>query len=147
MPAIKPGEKRPWVIETEPVPLKSLMLAKLPASRLVASIAHKRATTYITARTQLRTMSSQLQYGNDSAYGSVLSERNHYSQFVHLPNGITKLSGQGGWARDGSMSADDPKGQIEQAFNNVDFVLKEAGLSGWKDVSSSTRSYRARHMY
>lgn len=77
---------------------------------------------------------STLKYGNDPAYGSQLSERNHYSQFVHLPHGITKCSGQGGWTKDGAMDPDDPEGQIERAFDNVELVLKTAGLSGWEDV-------------
>lgn len=77
---------------------------------------------------------SSLEYGNDKGHGTSLSNKNHYSQFVHLPYGITKLSGQGGWTRDGEYP-DDYKQQIENAFDNVENVLQEAGLSGWGDVS------------
>lgn len=78
---------------------------------------------------------ASLKYGNDSGFGTTLSDRNHYSQFVHLPNGITKLSGQGGWTTEGAIDAEDWKGQIDKAFDNVEIVLKAAGLTGWQDVS------------
>ena len=78
---------------------------------------------------------SWLEYGNEPGAGESHGEAYHYTQFVHLPNGITKLSGQGGWTNDGSIDANDWKAQIENAFDNVERVLKAAGMSGWEDVS------------
>lgn len=78
---------------------------------------------------------SSLKYGNDPGAGTYLSEQYHYSQYVHLPHGITKLSGQGGWTRDHHIDAEDWKGQIDRAFDNIEICLKEAGLTGLEDVS------------
>lgn len=79
---------------------------------------------------------SSLKYGDDNGPGDKLSDTYHYSQFVHLPHGVTKVSGQGGWDLDGNIDADDWRGQIERAFDNLDRVLKVAGLSGLDDVST-----------
>ncbi|KAK4498674.1 hypothetical protein PRZ48_009184 [Zasmidium cellare] len=83
---------------------------------------------------------ASLQYGNDEGAGTELGKAYHYSQYVHLPHGITKLSGQGGWTRDGQIDAQDWKGQIERAFDNIEVVLKTAGLSGLDDVGRPEES-------
>ncbi|KAL4726706.1 hypothetical protein ACLX1H_005595 [Fusarium chlamydosporum] len=63
----------------------------------------------------------------------VLTDVNHYSQAVDLGNGFYKISGQGGFTEKGEMPSD-IKDEVEQAFQNVEDVLKAAGLRGWEDV-------------
>ncbi|KAK2609456.1 hypothetical protein N8I77_002953 [Diaporthe amygdali] len=36
--------------------------------------------------------------------------------------------------RTGALDANDMKGQIDLAFQNVDNVLRAAGLRGWEDI-------------
>ncbi|KAF5673433.1 endoribonuclease l-psp family [Fusarium heterosporum] len=59
----------------------------------------------------------------------VLSDANHYSQAVDLGNGIFKISGQGGFSENGEFPSD-VKQEVEQTIQNVDHVLKAAGLRG-----------------
>lgn len=78
-------------------------------------------------------------YTSPAGYGEFLSTRSNYSQAARLPSHIVKTSGQGGWD---PLTGNIPKpstpadltAQIEQAFSNVDGVLKHAGLRGWEDV-------------
>jgi enamine deaminase RidA (YjgF/YER057c/UK114 family) len=62
------------------------------------------------------------------------SDIGHYSQIVVIGN-MAKLSGQGGWDETGELSKYDWQQQIDNAFDNVERVLKAAGLRGWEDVS------------
>ncbi|KAK5737918.1 hypothetical protein LTR17_006358 [Elasticomyces elasticus] len=83
---------------------------------------------------------SALQYINEEGAGQKHSDACHYSQCVILGN-IVKCSGQGGWDTEGNLDVNDWKGQIDLAFENVDRVLRAAGLRGWEDVYS-IRSYQ-----
>lgn len=83
---------------------------------------------------------SGLTYLNEEGAGQKHSDLCHYSQVVLLPGGVVKASGQGGWDTTGKTDAADPAGQIKLAFENVDRVLRTAGLRGWEDVYS-IRSY------
>ncbi|WXC56552.1 hypothetical protein SNK03_002485 [Fusarium graminearum] len=70
----------------------------------------------------------------------VISDANHYEQAVDLCNGFYKISGQGGFTDKGEMPSD-VKDEVEQAVQNVEDVLKAAGLRGWEDV------YYVRHYH
>ncbi|KAH7145379.1 Endoribonuclease L-PSP/chorismate mutase-like protein [Dactylonectria estremocensis] len=78
---------------------------------------------------------SSLQYYNESGAGQKHSDLCHYSQAVVLGD-IVKCSGQGGWDNTGKLDANDVKGQVDLAFENVDRVLQTVGLRGWEDVYS-----------
>ncbi|KAK4893229.1 hypothetical protein LTR27_008350 [Elasticomyces elasticus] len=80
---------------------------------------------------------SSLQYINEEGAGQKHSDACHYSQCVVLGN-IVKCSGQGGWDTEGNLDVNDWKGQIDLAFENVDRVLRAAGLRGWEDLSITT---------
>ena len=77
-------------------------------------------------------MSSQ-KYVNYEGAGQQLSDMGHYSQAVVIGN-IVKCAGQGGWDKEGSLEQYDARAQIDNAFDNVDRVLRAAGLRGWEDV-------------
>lgn len=71
--------------------------------------------------------------------GQVLSDATHYSQAVRLPTSppTIKTSGQGGLdPTTGKIeaTADSIKSQVDQAFANIETVLKAAGSAGWSDV-------------
>ena len=89
---------------------------------------------------------SSLQYGNEPGAGTIKSEKNGYMQYVHLPHGITKLSGQGGWLNDDSIDGNDWKGQIDNAWDNIERVLKAAGLLGLEDVRKSQPQAASKHL-
>ncbi|GAB7328854.1 hypothetical protein MBLNU13_g00732t1 [Cladosporium sp. NU13] len=76
---------------------------------------------------------SSLTYINEHGAGQKHSDLGHYSQAVVIGN-IAKLSGQGGWDNDGNLDQYDWKQQIDNAFENVDRVLRAAGFRGWEDV-------------
>ncbi|KAI9010227.1 Endoribonuclease L-PSP/chorismate mutase-like protein [Hyaloraphidium curvatum] len=65
--------------------------------------------------------------------GQTFSNQFHYAQAVRL-GGVVKLSGQGGWDAAGAIDGEDPEGQVKRTFENIDRVLREAGLRGWEDV-------------
>ena len=85
---------------------------------------------------------SQLTYSTGTPYATHLSSHYHYSQAVRVPGNpnLLKLSGQGGWhptsgAIEPASSPEALARQVEQAFANVDAVLKDAGSKGgWGDV-------------
>lgn len=78
---------------------------------------------------------SSLNFINEDGPGQKLSDTYHYSQVVHIPGTpIVKASGQGGWNEKGALDAGDIEGQVRLAFQNVDNVLRAAGLRGWEDV-------------
>lgn len=78
---------------------------------------------------------SSLSYVNDPGAGQKNSDTYHYSQAVELPGtGIVKCSGQGGWDPQTGAMVSGTKEQIDLAFENVDNVLRAAGLRGWEDV-------------
>ncbi|KAM0415771.1 hypothetical protein ACHAPT_013276 [Fusarium lateritium] len=76
---------------------------------------------------------SHLKYYNEEGAGQIHSDKFHYSQAVVIGN-IVKCSGQEGWDSTAKVDADDTKGQIDLAFENVDRVLQTVGLRGWEDV-------------
>ncbi len=88
----------------------------------------------------LSTEMSSLPYFTPEGTTTELSNGNHYSQAVRLPNNTIKISGQGGWhSSEGKViaptSAENIIEQVEQAFANVDNVLRNAGSKkGWGDV-------------
>lgn len=91
-------------------------------------------------RRTTRNMSS-IKFNTPPGAGKIYGEACHYSQSVDLGNGIVKCAGQGGWDPEtGALDANDTKRQVELAIENVDIVLKAAGLRGWEDVYS-LRSY------
>ncbi|KAF6800355.1 endoribonuclease l-psp protein [Colletotrichum musicola] len=78
---------------------------------------------------------SSLPYNNPPGAAQKHSELGHYSQSVDLGNGIVKCSGQGGWdPESGALDVNDSDKQVKLAMENVDIVLKAAGLRGWEDV-------------
>ncbi|GAA5869206.1 hypothetical protein JCM3774_003980 [Rhodotorula dairenensis] len=83
---------------------------------------------------------SDLKFINGPGAGEKFSDLGHYSQAVWIGN-VLKCSGQGGWDDQGSLEQLDWKAQIDQAFANIDGLLKAAGLRGWEDVYS-LRSYQ-----
>jgi enamine deaminase RidA (YjgF/YER057c/UK114 family) len=77
---------------------------------------------------------SSLTYINEPGAGQKHSDLCHYSQAVLLPGNIVKCAGQGGWTNSGDLDAENVRGQVDLAFENVDRVLQAAGLRGWEDV-------------
>ena len=80
---------------------------------------------------------ASLQYYNDSGAGQMQSDNYHYSQAVRIPGTpLVKCAGQGGWEAHDATAIDenDSDGQVERAFQNVENVLRAAGLQGWQDV-------------
>ncbi|KAF5575538.1 hypothetical protein FPCIR_13114 [Fusarium pseudocircinatum] len=78
---------------------------------------------------------SSLPFKNPPGAAEKHSELGHYSQSVELDNGVVKCSGQGGWHPEtGALDANDSNKQVQLAMENVDIVLKNAGLRGWEDV-------------
>ncbi|CAG9955717.1 unnamed protein product [Clonostachys rosea f. rosea IK726] len=57
----------------------------------------------------------------------------HYVQAVRLGD-VIHLSGQGGWDTDTGVIHKEIGKQIDQAFSNVDFAIKDAGGKGWEQV-------------
>ncbi|KAF4451855.1 hypothetical protein F53441_5174 [Fusarium austroafricanum] len=76
---------------------------------------------------------ASIKYTTPPGFTEYLSDTVHYSQAVDLGNGHFKISGQGGCNAKGEISPD-PKQEVEQTIQNVDDVLKAAGLRGWEDV-------------
>ena len=80
---------------------------------------------------------SHFQYSVPSGTSQKLSDQYHYSQAVRSPGSpaIVKISGQGGWDPEtGVVDPTNIQAQVDQAFANVELVLKNAGLRGWEDV-------------
>lgn len=78
---------------------------------------------------------SSLKYTNPPGASTKFGELGHYSQTVDLGNGTIKCAGQGGWdTNSGDIDANDSTKQVDLAIQNVDLILKAAGLRGWEDV-------------
>ncbi|KAG8757094.1 hypothetical protein FRC11_004811, partial [Ceratobasidium sp. 423] len=82
---------------------------------------------------------TSLRYINYGGAGQVISDECHYSQAVIIGD-IVKLSGQGGWDENGKTDPNNPKGQVDLAFDNIEKALRAAGLRGLEDVYA-IRSY------
>ncbi|KAI1800398.1 YjgF-like protein [Daldinia bambusicola] len=65
--------------------------------------------------------------------GEWAREAKNYSQAIRVGDNIF-LSGQGGWDRTSLTIKENLKDEVEQAFDNVDHVLKHAGGKGWSQV-------------
>lgn len=79
-------------------------------------------------------------------FGTFVAQHLHYTQAIRLSSRLI-LSGQGGWTH-APLSESDLQSalanntliptsvseEIDQAFANVDFVLKKAGGKGWSQV-------------
>ncbi|KAF4344279.1 endoribonuclease l-psp family [Fusarium beomiforme] len=76
---------------------------------------------------------ASFKYTTPPGFTQTLSDAVHYSQAVDLGNGHFKISGQGGWNSEGEISSD-IETETEQTIQNVEDVLKAAGLRGWEDV-------------
>ncbi|KAH7024983.1 endoribonuclease L-PSP [Microdochium trichocladiopsis] len=77
---------------------------------------------------------SKAQFSNYPGTES-FAETYHYSQAVRIGN-ILRISGQGGWDKDGKVAAD-PKEQISLALQNILAALRAAEPSaGWHNVVS-----------
>ncbi|KND94581.1 hypothetical protein TOPH_00817 [Tolypocladium ophioglossoides CBS 100239] len=61
------------------------------------------------------------------------ADTTYYSQTADLGAGLIKCAGQGGWTIDqGPLGPipDSAREQVENAFRNIDHILREAGLHG-----------------
>ncbi|KAF2215409.1 hypothetical protein CERZMDRAFT_105130 [Cercospora zeae-maydis SCOH1-5] len=76
---------------------------------------------------------SHLKYFSYPGWGERANESSHMSQAVRVGDFIT-ISGQGGWNCDSGEISDDITTEIEQAFDNVNVALKDAGGKGWCEV-------------
>ena len=80
---------------------------------------------------------SHLRFSTYPGFGERAARDTHYSQAVRLPSpagDIIQISGQGGWDRDTSEFNPSWGPQIDQAFENVDVALRQAGGKGWSQV-------------
>ncbi|KAK1999815.1 endoribonuclease L-PSP [Colletotrichum falcatum] len=76
---------------------------------------------------------SGLKYFCGDDYGVTLRREMHYSQAVRVGDNI-EISGQGGWDPKTGEIANHLLQEIDQAFENVDLTLKNAGGEGWSQV-------------
>lgn len=67
-----------------------------------------------------------------------MMEKFGYNQVLQVGNRID-ISGQGGWDKDMNFTYKSLEEEIDQAFQNVEYVLNSVG-SSWKDVYS-VKSY------
>ncbi|KAF2171663.1 hypothetical protein M409DRAFT_35761 [Zasmidium cellare ATCC 36951] len=78
---------------------------------------------------------SHLTYSSYAGFGQRALQNTHYQQAVLLPPGPTlHISGQGGWDRTTVAIPSDITAEVEQAFDNVDHTLKDAGGKGMEQV-------------
>ncbi|GAA6010741.1 hypothetical protein JCM10207_005820 [Rhodosporidiobolus poonsookiae] len=76
---------------------------------------------------------SHLTYYSYEGAGSYNAEHFHYNQAVRIGDRI-ECFGQGGWDQVTNVIYKEINAQIDQAFENVDRVLKDAGGKGWEQV-------------
>ncbi|KAF4835621.1 RutC family protein [Colletotrichum tropicale] len=76
---------------------------------------------------------SHLTYYTYQGFGSDNLKSHAYNQAVRMENQIF-ISGQGGHDRVTGKHSRDIDEHIDQAFENVDFVLRDAGGKGWERV-------------
>ncbi|KAK1985423.1 endoribonuclease L-PSP [Colletotrichum cereale] len=76
---------------------------------------------------------SGLKYFSYEDYGVTLGKEMHYSQAVRVGETI-ECSGQGGWDPKTGEITSDLFQEIDQAFENVELTLKDAGGEGWSQV-------------
>ncbi|KAG8161222.1 hypothetical protein KVR01_009486 [Diaporthe batatas] len=76
---------------------------------------------------------STLQYTSPAGHGQHHLKKYGYSQVVRVGD-VIHISGQGGWVYETGEMREDTEDQIDQAFANVDHILREAGGKGWDQV-------------
>ncbi|KAF4547621.1 Hypothetical protein D9617_39g039570 [Elsinoe fawcettii] len=76
---------------------------------------------------------SHLKYYSYDGVGKRNREQYSYSQAVRVGDRI-ECSGQGGWNPESGAYNTEINAQIDQAFENVDLNLKDAGGKGWSQV-------------
>ncbi|KAK7414422.1 hypothetical protein QQX98_006700 [Neonectria punicea] len=76
---------------------------------------------------------SHLHFHSYEGFGTQNLESHAYNQAVRVDNSI-HISGQGGWDPKTGAIHKDIDAQIDQAFANVDLVLKDVGGKGWEQV-------------
>ncbi|ORY13253.1 putative L-PSP endoribonuclease family protein [Clohesyomyces aquaticus] len=76
---------------------------------------------------------AHLQYYAYKGMGEQMREKYKYSQAVRIGERI-EISGQGGWHPSTGKISTEINAQIDQAFENVDLCLKDAGGKGWAEV-------------
>ncbi|GAA5855729.1 hypothetical protein JCM8547_001661 [Rhodosporidiobolus lusitaniae] len=84
---------------------------------------------------------SHCTYHNPAGFSQELSDGFGYSQAVSVGPNLVKLSGQGGFAADGSINASNYEAQVRNAFKNVERVLTSAGVKNGWDAVFAVRSY------
>ncbi|KAF1849456.1 YjgF-like protein [Cucurbitaria berberidis CBS 394.84] len=82
---------------------------------------------------------SHLQYFDYPGFGERSKKEFNYSQAVRIDNRI-EISGQGGWDRLTEEYPEDTAKEVDQAFDNVEHALQQAGGKGWDQVYK-TRIY------
>ena len=82
---------------------------------------------------------SHLRYYAYQGVGEKQKKEYSYSQAVRVGDRI-ECAGQGGWHPETFEVYRDTNKQIDQAFENVDRTLKDAGGKGWEQVFS-VKSY------
>ncbi|KAL1859069.1 hypothetical protein Daus18300_009709 [Diaporthe australafricana] len=76
---------------------------------------------------------SNLKYTTPAGHGKDNLERYRYNQVVRVGDTI-HISGQGGWDYATGVIHEDTEKQIDEAFANIDHILREAGGKGWEQV-------------
>ncbi|CAG5139614.1 uncharacterized protein ALTATR162_LOCUS526 [Alternaria atra] len=76
---------------------------------------------------------SHLQYYAYPGKGESAKKNFKYSQAVRVGDRI-ECAGQGGWDPQTKIIPEDINAQIDQAFENVELALKNAGGKGWSQV-------------
>ncbi|RSL59613.1 hypothetical protein CEP51_013895 [Fusarium floridanum] len=84
-------------------------------------------------------MAQQLRTYVSKGFGEAAFESHAYVQAVRTGD-IIHLAGQGGWDQDTFHVHREINAQIDQAFANIDYNLKNAGGKGWSQVFK-IRSY------
>ncbi|KAE8410609.1 L-PSP endoribonuclease family protein [Aspergillus pseudocaelatus] len=76
---------------------------------------------------------SHLRYYLYPGFEEESQKRSNYSQAVRVGDRI-EISGQGGWDPETWEIPTDLNAQVDQAFANVDLILRQAGGMGWSQV-------------
>ncbi|KAL6711410.1 hypothetical protein ACN47E_004344 [Coniothyrium glycines] len=76
---------------------------------------------------------SHLQYFDYAGFGERSKRELNYSQCVRVDNRI-EVSGQGGWDRITETFPEDLAKEVDQAFDNVGYAVKQAGGTGWEQI-------------
>ncbi|KAM0748427.1 YjgF-like protein [Meredithblackwellia eburnea MCA 4105] len=78
---------------------------------------------------------SHLQYTSPEGFGQYALKTFEFNQVVRVGD-ILHLSGQGGWKQEAPYEIlKEINAQIDQAFSNVDYILKQSGAKGgWENV-------------